>query len=124
MRQFRPSIFVVMCSLGLGACAASDIDMAPERADKPWVPSPTAAIWPVTVTRRIDSGFASLLRRIVDLTGATSRSRRNSVFTEAVDAMGEISRDVELAGYESSGIGPSRLSGSPRASERSIECGR
>jgi multidrug resistance protein MdtO len=81
-------------------------------------------IWPVTVTRRIDSGFASLLRRLVDLTGATSRSRRNSVFTEAVDAMGEISRDVELAGYESSGIGPSRLSGSPRASERSIECGR
>ena len=43
MRQFRPSIFVVMCSLGLGACAAWDIDMAPERADKPWVPTTTAA---------------------------------------------------------------------------------
>jgi multidrug resistance protein MdtO len=66
-------------------------------------------IWPVTVTRRIDSGLVSLLRSLVDLMGATSRSRRNTLFTEAADAMGAISRDVELAGYESSGIGPSRF---------------
>ena len=63
-----------------------------------------ANIWPVTVVRRIDPGLASLLRRLVDLTSATSRSRRNRLATDAVGTMGAVSQDVELAAYESSGI--------------------
>jgi multidrug resistance protein MdtO len=62
-------------------------------------------IWPVTVIRRIDPGLVALLRRLVDLTNATSRSRRDSLATDAAGAMGVISQDVELAAYESSRIG-------------------
>ena len=62
-------------------------------------------IWPVTVTRRIDPGLVSLLRRLVDLTNATSRSRRNGLATDAAGTMGAVSQDVELAAYESTGSG-------------------
>jgi multidrug resistance protein MdtO len=65
-----------------------------------------ANIWPVTVVRRIDPALVSLLRRLVDLTNATSRSRRNSLVTDAVGTMVVVSQDVELAGYEFSKIGP------------------
>src|SRR3984957_14797656 len=41
MRQFKPSIVAAICLLGLGGCAAWDVDMAPDRADKPWVPTTT-----------------------------------------------------------------------------------
>jgi multidrug resistance protein MdtO len=72
-------------------------------------------IWPVTVIRRIDPGLVSLLRRLVDLTNATSRSRRNSLATDAAGTMGAVSQDVELAAYESSGIGPPRFRLTARA---------
>ena len=39
MRQFKQSIAVAICSLSLGGCAVSAIDVAPDRADKPWVPT-------------------------------------------------------------------------------------
>jgi multidrug resistance protein MdtO len=65
-----------------------------------------ANIWPVTVIRRIDPGLVSLLRRLVDLTNATSRSQRDSLATDAAGAMIAVSEDVKLAGYESSRIGP------------------
>jgi outer membrane protein len=42
MRQFKASIVIAICSVGLGGCAVWDIDMAPERADKPWTPTTTA----------------------------------------------------------------------------------
>src|ERR1700758_2008605 len=42
MRQFKPSIVVAIFSVALGGCAVSAIDMAPDRADKPWVPTTTA----------------------------------------------------------------------------------
>src|ERR1700744_3107919 len=42
MRQFKRSIVVAICSAGLGGCAVWDVDMAPERADKPWTPTTTA----------------------------------------------------------------------------------
>jgi multidrug resistance protein MdtO len=64
-----------------------------------------ANIWPVSVIRRVDPGLVSLLRRLVDLTNATSRSRRDSLATDAAGTMGAVSGDVELAAYESSGIG-------------------
>jgi outer membrane protein len=41
MRQFKRSIVVAICSVGLGGCAVWDIDMAPDRADKPWTPTTT-----------------------------------------------------------------------------------
>jgi multidrug resistance protein MdtO len=68
-----------------------------------------ANIWPVTVARRIDPALASLLRRFANLTGASSRSRRSALATEAADAMGAISQDVQLAEYEPSRIAPSKL---------------
>ena len=65
-----------------------------------------ANIWPVTVVRRIDPGLVSLLRCLVDLTNATSRSQRDSLATAAAGAMVTVSQDVDLAGYETSRIGP------------------
>jgi outer membrane protein len=43
MRQLKPIIVVAICSVWLGGCAVWDIDMAPDRADKPWVPTTTTA---------------------------------------------------------------------------------
>jgi multidrug resistance protein MdtO len=79
-----------------------------------------ANIWPVSVIRRIDPGLVSLLRRLVDLTNATSRSQRDSLATDAAGAMIAVSQDVELAGYESSRIGPApfRLTARARALHR------
>jgi multidrug resistance protein MdtO len=65
-----------------------------------------ANIWPVSVIRRIDPGLVSLLRRLVDLTDATSRAQRDSLATEAAGAMVAVNQDVALAGYESSRVGP------------------
>jgi outer membrane protein len=42
MRQFKLGIAVAICSAGLGGCAGWDIEMAPDRADKPWTPATTA----------------------------------------------------------------------------------
>ena len=75
-----------------------------------------ANIWPVTVIGRIDSGLVSLLRRLADLTNATSRSRRNSLATDAAGTMAAVGQDVELAAYESSRTGsPSQLPLAARA---------
>ena len=41
MRQLKPSIFVAIFSVAIGGCAGSAIDMAPNRADDPWVPTTT-----------------------------------------------------------------------------------
>ena len=64
-----------------------------------------ANIWPVSVVGCIDPGLVSLLRRLADLTNATSRSRRNSLVTDAAGTMGAVSQDVALAAYESPGDG-------------------
>jgi multidrug resistance protein MdtO len=74
-----------------------------------------ANIWPVSVIRRIDPGLVALLRRLVDLTNATSRSRRNSLATDAAGTMAAVSQDLELAAYESSGIGPPQFPLAARA---------
>jgi outer membrane protein TolC len=42
MHQFKRRIVAAMCLVGLGGCAAWDVDMAPNRADAPWVPATTA----------------------------------------------------------------------------------
>jgi multidrug resistance protein MdtO len=74
-----------------------------------------ANIWRVSVIRRIDPGLVSLLRHLVDLTSATSRSRRNSLATDAAGTMATVSQDLELAAYESSGIGQSQFPLAARA---------
>jgi outer membrane protein len=43
MRQFKPVIVVAICSLALAGCAAWDVDLAPDRADKPWTPTTTTS---------------------------------------------------------------------------------
>jgi multidrug resistance protein MdtO len=75
-----------------------------------------ANIWPVSVVRRIDPGLVSLLRRLADLANATSRSRRNSLATEAAGTMITVSQDVELAAYESPGTGQPQFRLNARAS--------
>ena len=75
-----------------------------------------ANIWPVSVVGRIDPGLVSLLRRLADLTNATSRSRRNSLATEAAGATIAVSQDVELAAYESPGTGQPQFRLNVRAS--------
>ena len=75
-----------------------------------------ANIWPVSVVRRIDPGLVSLLRRLADLANATSRSRRNSLATEAAGTMITVSQDVELAAYESPGTGQPQFRLNTRAS--------
>jgi multidrug resistance protein MdtO len=75
-----------------------------------------ANIWPATVIRRIDPGLASLLRRLVDLTSATTRLRRNRLATDAVGTIGVVSQDVELAAYESSDIATPHFRLAARAS--------
>jgi multidrug resistance protein MdtO len=68
-----------------------------------------ANIWPVTVIHRIEPGLVSLLRRLADLTNATSRARRDNLATDAAGTMTTISQDMELAAYESSRIGPAQF---------------
>ena len=41
MRQLKPSIVIAICAVGLCSCAAWDVDLAPDRADKPWTPTTT-----------------------------------------------------------------------------------
>jgi hypothetical protein len=72
-------------------------------------------IWPVTVIRRIDPGLVSLLRRLVDLTDAASRSRRDRLATDAAGTMIAVRQDVELAAYETAGIGLSHFRLTARA---------
>src|SRR5579859_2027105 len=43
MRQLKLSVVISVFSACLGGCAAWDVDLAPERADKPWVPTTTAS---------------------------------------------------------------------------------
>jgi outer membrane protein len=43
MHQFRLGFVAVICAVGLGGCAAWEVDMAPDRADKPWTPTTTTA---------------------------------------------------------------------------------
>ena len=43
MRGPRGAVALVVTSLGLAGCATSALDMAPERADRPWAPATTAS---------------------------------------------------------------------------------
>jgi multidrug resistance protein MdtO len=74
-----------------------------------------ANIWPVTVIHRIEPGLVSLLRRLADLTNATSRSRRNGLAIDAAGTMAAVSQDMELAAYESARVGPPQFQFSAQA---------
>src|SRR6202012_4546959 len=64
-----------------------------------------ANIWPFPVIPRIEPGLVSLLRRLADLTNATSRSRRNGIATDVAGTMAAVSQDVGFGAYETSRIG-------------------
>jgi outer membrane protein len=70
MRQFKPGMVVAICSVALAGCAAWDIDMAPDRADKPWTPTTTTSgeIVPGAKPSR-DSRASYALPVNTDLTG-------------------------------------------------------
>ena len=61
-------------------------------------------LWPVTVTRRIDTDIATLLRRLAAMMAAASRSRRCTLASEASAALGAVEQDLKLAGYEPAAI--------------------
>ena len=63
-------------------------------------------IWPVTVAQRVDSGIATLLRRLGAMATAVNRSRRCLLASEACAALGAIEQDIKLAQYEPSSVRP------------------
>jgi multidrug resistance protein MdtO len=63
-------------------------------------------IWPVTVTRRIDTGMATVLRRLGAMMAAVNRSRRCALASEASAALGAIEQDLKLARYEPPSVRP------------------
>src|ERR1700730_5541486 len=71
MRQFKPSIVAAICLLVLGGCAAWDVDMAPARADKPWVPTTTTTTGEIApgAEPSIESKASYALPVNTDLTG-------------------------------------------------------
>jgi outer membrane protein len=70
MRQFKASIVAAIFLVDLGGCAAWDVDMAPDRADKPWVPTTmaTGEIVPGAKPSK-DSKASYALPANTDLTG-------------------------------------------------------
>jgi multidrug resistance protein MdtO len=63
-------------------------------------------LWPVTVTRRIDTGIVTLLRRLGAMVAAATRSRRYAFAAEASAALGAIEQDLRLARYEPASVRP------------------
>jgi multidrug resistance protein MdtO len=65
-------------------------------------------LWPVSVGKRIDPAIASLLRRLAALMSADSSARR-ALASQAQSQLAEIETDINLAGYEPSGIRPNAM---------------
>ncbi len=65
-----------------------------------------ANIWPVTVARRVDTGIATLLRRLAAMMTAVNRSQRSSLASEASAALGTAEQDLEFARYEPASVRP------------------
>jgi multidrug resistance protein MdtO len=63
-------------------------------------------LWPVTVTRRIDTDIVTLLRRLGAMMAAASRSRRCALASEASAALGAVEQDLKLARYEPAAVRP------------------
>lgn len=63
-------------------------------------------VWPMTVTRNIDTGIVTLLRRLGAMMAATTRSRRYALASEASAALGTIEQDLTLARYEPAAVRP------------------
>src|SRR5271165_1986884 len=65
-------------------------------------------IWPVTVAERIDPAIKALLRKLVSLAAAGSRTKRKALAAETQTAFGAVQQDLELLRYEPSSIRPDR----------------
>ena len=57
-------------------------------------------VWPATVTKRIDPGFAAVLKRLVKLVRAKSTNERRLLAAEAHSTLTAVENDLELARYE------------------------
>jgi outer membrane protein len=69
MRQLKPGIVIAIFSVALGGCAVSAIDMAPGRADEPWVPT-TAATGEIVPGAKPSTGKGNYALPVnTDLTG-------------------------------------------------------
>jgi multidrug resistance protein MdtO len=64
-------------------------------------------VWPVSVTRRIDSEIAALLRKLGAMLTAPGRSAPLAG-SEAEVALGGLERDLELSAYEPASLRPAR----------------
>jgi outer membrane protein len=70
MRHFKPVIVVAICSLALAGCAIWDVNMAPDRADKPWTPTTTTTGEIIPGTKPSKESRASYALPVnTDLTG-------------------------------------------------------
>ena len=63
-------------------------------------------LWPVSVGKRVDAAIAALLRGLVVLMAADNSARR-VMASQAQSQLAKIETDIDLAGYEPSGIRPS-----------------
>jgi multidrug resistance protein MdtO len=78
-------------------------------------------LWPVSVTSRIDPAIAALLRSLGAMMRAANPWTRRALATQARSALAAIETDIDLAGDEPEGVGPSRAwLGSRRRTAREI----
>jgi multidrug resistance protein MdtO len=57
-------------------------------------------IWPSTVTKRIDPGFAGVLKRLTKLTRTKNATERLLLSAQAQSTLTEVETDIDLARYE------------------------
>jgi len=65
-------------------------------------------LWPVSVAKRIDPAIAALLRSLSAMMQAANPSARRALASKARAELSALEADLELAGYEPQGVGPSR----------------
>jgi multidrug resistance protein MdtO len=65
-------------------------------------------LWPVSVTRRIDPAIAALLHSLGAMMRAANPWTRRALATQARSALSAIETDIDLAGDEPEGVGPSQ----------------
>jgi multidrug resistance protein MdtO len=63
-------------------------------------------LWPVSVSRRVDSAIGALLRRLSAMMRATNATARHDMAAEAQASLGAIERDLDLTAYEPASVRP------------------
>jgi multidrug resistance protein MdtO len=57
-------------------------------------------VWPATVTKRIDPGFATVLEHLGKLVSTKNMNERRLLAAQAQSTLATVESDIELAGYE------------------------